>query len=49
MLLIILWSLEGVLPAFSGRHRRAGHAAHNLSLGLSNAVVAAILFGAPDP
>jgi len=45
VLLIVLWSLESVLPAFSGRERRAGHAAHNLSLGLLNAAVAAALFG----
>ncbi len=46
LLLIILWSLETVLPAFSGRERRPGHAAHNLSLGMLNAIVAAVLFGA---
>jgi sterol desaturase/sphingolipid hydroxylase (fatty acid hydroxylase superfamily) len=45
VLLIALWSLEAVLPAFTGRKRRVGHAAHNLSLGLLNAVVAAVLFG----
>lgn len=45
MLLIILLSLESVLPAFSRRKRRASHAAHNLSLGVLNAAVAAVLFG----
>ncbi len=45
LLLILLWSLESVLPAFSGRKRRASHAANNLSLGVFNAVVAALLFG----
>lgn len=45
VVLIALWTLEGIVPAFSGRHRRSGHAAHNLMLGLINGVVAAVLFG----
>lgn len=42
----MLWAVEGVLPMFEGRERRARHGAHNLVLGFGNAVVASALFAA---
>lgn len=45
VVLITLWILEGLLPAFSGRSRRGGHAAHNLAIGVLNIVVGTVLFG----
>jgi len=41
--LILLLMLESWLPAAGNRHRRLRHAARNLSLGLLNAVVVALL------
>jgi sterol desaturase/sphingolipid hydroxylase (fatty acid hydroxylase superfamily) len=38
-----LWLIEGRVPLFAGRQRRAGHYALNLSLGLLNAVLTALL------
>lgn len=44
--LIALWTTEAIFPAFLGRTRRWSHAASNLLLGVLNAFVAAVLFGA---
>lgn len=42
--LALLWTLETVMPQFSGRERRLSHYGHNLALGLLNAAVVSILF-----
>ena len=44
--LAILWLVEGVLPMFEGRGRRAGHGVRNVALGVGNAAVAAAIFAA---
>lgn len=44
--LVVLWSLESVVPMFLQRRRRVSHDAANLALGAINAIVAAVLFGA---
>ncbi len=41
--LILLFALEGWLPAAADRHRRLRHAARNLTLGLLNAAALALL------
>jgi sterol desaturase/sphingolipid hydroxylase (fatty acid hydroxylase superfamily) len=41
--LILLFALEGWLPAAADRHRRLHHAARNLALGLLNAAALAVL------
>jgi sterol desaturase/sphingolipid hydroxylase (fatty acid hydroxylase superfamily) len=41
--LILLFSLESWIPAAADRHRRLGHAARNLTMGLLNAVTIALL------
>jgi len=41
--LVILWALESWLPFMKGRRQRLRHAARNLTLGLLNAVVIALL------
>ena len=43
--LTLLWALESWMPAARGRHDRLRHAARNLTLGLLNAVVLALLAG----
>jgi sterol desaturase/sphingolipid hydroxylase (fatty acid hydroxylase superfamily) len=43
--LVLLWTLESVVPMFLGRERRASHDLSNLALGLINAGVVALLFG----
>ncbi|NNF26869.1 MAG: sterol desaturase family protein, partial [Gemmatimonadetes bacterium] len=40
----LLWAVEGALPMFEGRERRARHGVFNLALGLVNALVASALF-----
>ncbi len=40
--LATLWTLEGVLPQFTGRSRRVGHDVRNVALGLINAGVMAL-------
>jgi sterol desaturase/sphingolipid hydroxylase (fatty acid hydroxylase superfamily) len=41
--LVSLWALESWLPFMKGRRRRVSHAARNLTLGMLNAAVIAIL------
>ena len=40
----VLWSLEGLVPMFEGRRRRAHHDLVNIGLGVFNAVVVALVF-----
>ena len=42
----ILWAIEGALPMFEARERRARHGAANLALGLGNAALVSLLFAA---
>ena len=44
--LVTLWVLESVWPMFIGRRERTRHAAANLALGVFNAVIVSLLFGA---
>jgi sterol desaturase/sphingolipid hydroxylase (fatty acid hydroxylase superfamily) len=45
--LLLLWSLETLIPAMRGRHDRLRHAARNLTLGTLNAVALTLLAGPP--
>lgn len=40
----VMWLLEGLIPMFEGRRKRARHDASNVALGVFNAVVAAFIF-----
>ena len=42
--LALLWSLEGLIPMFEGRARRAGHDLANLVLGVFNALIVPLVF-----
>jgi len=44
--LVLLWVLEAFVPMFVERRRRVSHDAANIALGLLNAALAAVLFGA---
>lgn len=44
--LAFLWTLETVAPEFIERRRRPSHYAHNLALGLLNAVLLSLVFAA---
>jgi len=45
-MLVALWIAESIFPMFVGRSRRVGHGAANLLLGVMNAIIGSILFGA---
>lgn len=45
-MLVVLWALESLMPMFAPRAGRLGHGATNLTLGVLNAVVTSVLFGA---
>ena len=46
VMLVLLWTAESTVPMFTGRMGRVRHGAVNLMLGVANAVMAALLFGA---
>jgi sterol desaturase/sphingolipid hydroxylase (fatty acid hydroxylase superfamily) len=46
VMLVLLWTVESIVPMFSGRTGRVRHGAVNLMLGVANAVMAALIFGA---
>ena len=45
-MLVVLWAAESIAPMFAGRHRRVSHGAANVSLGVINAIVGNVFFGA---
>ena len=42
--LALMWLLEGLIPMFEGRERRARHDAPNVVLGVGNALIVALVF-----
>ena len=42
--LAVMWLLEGLVPMFEGRERRARHDAPNVALGVANALVVSLVF-----
>ncbi len=46
VMLVLLWTAESTVPMFAGRTGRVRHGAVNLMLGVANAVMAALIFGA---
>ncbi len=45
-ILVVLWAAESIVPMFAGRRRRFSHGAANVVLGIINAIVGSLLFGA---
>lgn len=45
-MLVALWIGESLFPMFAGRSRRVSHGASNILLGVINAVIGSVLFGA---
>lgn len=45
-ILALLWTVESIAPQFIDRRRRLSHSAHNLALGLLNAMVLSVVFAA---
>ena len=48
-LLVVLWTLESVVPMYAGRNRRIRHGLTNLGLGLINTVAVVLPAHPPMP